>query len=87
MNAERLRQRNEQFACLHRQCVQLQAKVKVWEAQAGAKEQRVTELQKKVQSLQESIMARKKEILAKQQKIDEVRRDKHIEARTGHCLN
>ncbi|PHJ21669.1 smc n terminal domain-containing protein, partial [Cystoisospora suis] len=62
-NAERLRQRNEQFACLHRQCVQLQAKAKVWEAQAEAKDQRITELQKKVQALQESIVARKKEIL------------------------
>lgn len=80
VNAERLRQRSGQFSSLHRQCVQLQAKAKVWTAQADAKEQRATELQKKVQSLQERIAARKKEILDKQQKIDEVSTKKETQS-------
>ncbi|CBZ51041.1 xenopus 14s cohesin smc1 subunit, related [Neospora caninum Liverpool] len=69
---ERLQQRTAHFNLLHRQCVQLQAKARVWEEQAEEKQKKLTRVQAQLQALREREAARKQEITAKQQDLDEI---------------
>ncbi|KFH08834.1 RecF/RecN/SMC N terminal domain-containing protein [Toxoplasma gondii VAND] len=70
--AERLQQRTAQFNLLHRQCVQLQAKARVWEEQAEEKQEKLHRMQTQLQELREREAARKQELTAKQQALDEI---------------
>ncbi|KEP60197.1 UNVERIFIED_CONTAM: RecF/RecN/SMC N terminal domain-containing protein [Hammondia hammondi] len=70
--AERLQQRTAHFNLLHRQCVQLQAKARVWEEQAEEKQEKLHRIQTQLQDIREREATRKQELTAKQQALDEI---------------
>lgn len=71
-NSEKLLQRTAEFAALHRQSVQLQAKARVWGEQAEEKQQALLQLRQQVHVQQQRIAALREDIRTKQQQIDEM---------------